>query len=164
MTRVSLLAALALGGCMAPANPPSLAPRAIEMRGEAVDPLPSTPVVQPLNAALTSRISALLAEATASDADFVKAEASGSGALAAGRKASEGSEAWISAQVAQSALEIARQRTASVLAEIDSLVVAQAGAAARDPAKGGLSELQAAQAVVEAMVNRQTARIEDLTR
>lgn len=149
---------------MAPANPPSLAPRAIETRGEAVDPQPTTPAVRPLDASLSSRIAALLAEATSGDSEFAKAEASGSATLAAGRKAAEGSEAWIAAQTAQSALEIARQRTASALAEIDSLVVAQAEATARDPSEGGLSELQAAQAVIEAMVNRQTTRIEELIR
>jgi hypothetical protein len=164
MLRASLFTVFALGGCMAPANPPSLAPRAIEMRADAVDPVPSMPPAQPLDSSLASRIAALLAEATAGDADFAKSEASGSSALAAGRKATEGSEAWIGAQAAQSALEVARQRTAAALGEVDSLVVAQAEAVARDPSTGGLSELQAAQAVIEAMVNRQTARIEQLTR
>jgi hypothetical protein len=164
MLRISILSALALSGCMAPANPPSLAPRAIEIRADAVDPVPQAPTVRPLDASLASRISALLAEATAGDADFSKSEASGAGALAVGRKAPEGSEAWIAVQTAQSALEVARQRSAAALAEIDTLVVSQAEAVARDPSKGGLSELQAAQAVIEAMVNRQTARIEQLTR
>ena len=134
------------------------------MRADAVDPVPSAPAARPLDSTLASRIAALLAEATAGDADFAKVETSSSSALTAGRKAPEGSEAWIGAQTAQSALEVARQRTAAALAEIDSLVVAQAESTARDPSKGGLSELQAAQAVVEAMVNRQTARIEQLTR
>ena len=164
MFRVSILGAFAVSGCMAPANPPSLAPRAIEMRADVVEPVTSTPPARPLDASLASRIAALLAEASAGDADFAKTYASSAAAMRAGRGASEGSEVWIGAQAAQSALEIARQRTAAALAEIDSLVVAQAEAASRDASKGGLAELQAAQAVIEAMVNRQTVRIEELTR
>ena len=155
---------MALAACMAPAKTPSLMPRAIERRGEAVDPVVPVPVAKSLDASLTAKIAALLAEATNGDAEFTKADGSGAGAIRAGRGAAAGSEAWILAEQARSALQAARQRSAAALGEIDSLLIAQAEAASIDPTVGGLSELRAAQAVAEAMVSRQNARLDDLSR
>jgi hypothetical protein len=165
MKRFSIgLVGLSLSGCMSAAQPPSLQPRAIELRGETVEAPPQEPVVQPVDASLASRIENLLAEATRGDAEFVKTDASTSGTIKSGRNAATGSETWIAAEQARSALEAARQRTAAALGEIDTLVIAQAEVTVSDPAKGGLPELQAAQSAIAAMVDRQSARIEELTR
>jgi hypothetical protein len=158
------LFALSLSGCMSAAQTPSLQPRAIERRGEAVEGALQEPVAQPLDATLGSSIAALIAEAKQGDAEFAKVDASLGGAIRSGRAATAGSETWIATEQARSALEAARQRTASALGEIDRLVIVQAEAAASDPTKGGLSELQSAQATIAAMVERQSARIEALTR
>jgi hypothetical protein len=134
------------------------------LRGESVEAAPVTPHSHPLDASLAAKISALLAEGASGDAEFSKAETSSAGSLKSGRGAPQGSEAWVGAEQARSALEVARQRTAAALGEIDDLVIAQAEANTTDSSKGGLSELQAAQSVIEAMVNRQTRRIEAVTR
>ena len=155
---------LALSGCLAAANPPSLMPRAIETRSEAAEPPPATPVTKPVEAAIVRKIAALLAEATTADAEFAKADAAGAAAIRAGRGAAVGSEAWVNAEQSRSALVTTRQHLASTLSEIDSLVIAQADAASINPTVGGLDELRAAQSVIEAMVTRATARLDDLNR
>jgi hypothetical protein len=158
------LLVFSLSGCMSAAQTPSLQPRAIESRGEAVEAPPQQPAVQPVDATLTAKIAALVAEAARGDAEFARTDTSTNAAIRAGRNARTGSEAWIAGEQARSALEAARQRTASALGEIDALVIAQVEAAASDPAKGGSVELQTAQSTIAAMVARQSARIEELTR
>jgi hypothetical protein len=165
MKHISIaLLACSLSGCMSAAQPPSLQPRAIELRSEGVEAPPQEPVAQPVDASLASRIAALVAEAKRGDAEFEKTDASTNAAIRSGRSAPTGSEVWIAGEQARSALEAARQRTASALGEIDALVIAQAEAAASDPTKSGLYDLQAAQSAIAAMVDRQSARIEALTR
>lgn len=159
---VALSAALALAGCGTAATPPSLAPRPIETRGDATDAARPVPAPRPLDAALAARIASILADATKGDAAFTKADTAGSAANSGAKNSLPGSELWVSREQARSALEAARQQTVTSLSEIDALVIAQAEATANDPSKGGLAELQAAQAVIEAMVNRQNARIEAL--
>jgi hypothetical protein len=151
-------------GCAAPANPPSLMPRAIESRSEvSPTPPPSIPP-QPATVSLVAKIAALLAEAKAGERDFAKTSATGSAALKSGRAATPGSEAWIAAEQIQSALQVARQRSAAALAEIDTLAVTQAELETRDPSIGGFMQIQAAQAEVEAIVARQSATLENLSR
>ena len=148
---------------MEPARPPSLGHRTIETTTQMIEPAPVPPPVIPADAALTEKIAALIAEVRAGDAAFAKADTD-SGRMVAGLRAAEGSEAWIVAQEALSALQSARQQSATALGEIDSLAVARAADAAENPTLGGLAELASAQADAEAVVARQTARIEALTR
>lgn len=155
---------LAVIGCIAPANPPSLLPRAIETRPEATLTPPSSVVSTPISAAMAAQIAALVATAKAGDAEFAEADQSGSEVVRAGRAASPGSEAWVAAELVRSALQVARQRSATALAEIDSLAVTQGELTTRDANAGGVADILAAQAEVEAIVARQTARLEALSR
>ena len=149
---------------MAPANPPSLLPRPIETRPTA-ESKPIAPVTLPvIDARLVGQLANLVAEARAGNADFTNAERSGSTALAAGKSASEGSEPWIAAQIVRSALQVARQRSAAALADLDALAIAYGEQTSRDATIGGLAEIQSALKEAEAIVNRQTARLETLNR
>ncbi len=160
ITSVCILAA----ACTAPANPPSLLPRAIEKRAEAVTPPSPVEAPKRVDPALSAKINALLIEARAGEADFANTQVSGGMALASGRTASAGSEAWIAAEIVLSALQVARQRSASALSEIDTLAINQGEFASRDSTVGGLIEIQAAQAEIEAIVARQTGSLDALSR
>jgi hypothetical protein len=151
-------------GCSTPANPPSLLPRAIELRPETASP--PTPVAGPqaIDLALTTKLKALLTEARAGNADFVKAEASGVRALEAGRRATLGSEAWVAAELVRSALQVARQRSAGALAEIDTIAVNQSELALRNNTGGDIADILAAQGEIEAIVTQQTTRLDALSR
>jgi hypothetical protein len=161
---LTLVLSLAAAGCVAPANPPSLMPRAIESRRDVSPTPPPAVAARPASASLMAKLAALLADAQAGERDFAKASATGGAALKAGRAAAPGSEAWIAAQQVQSALQVARQRSAAALAEVDTLAVTQGELESRDPAAGGFVQIQAAQAEIEAIVARQTAMLERLTR
>ncbi len=150
--------------CSTPANPPSLLPRAIESRPEVSPALTQPRPISPLSASMALQIAKLVTEARAGEADFAKANQSGGATVIAGRSAALGSEAWVAAELVRSALQVARQRSAAALAEIDSLAVTQAELAFRDPQAGGLTEIQAAQTEIEAIVTRQTERLDMLSR
>jgi hypothetical protein len=161
---ICVLTSVFVSGCMTAAQAPSLQPRAIELRGEAVEAASLEPMASPLDPSLAARIAALLQDATRGDAAFNAADATTAAAIRAGRRAPSGSEAWIAGEQARSALEAARQRTAQALSELDTLAIAQAQNVVANPSLGGLPELQAAQSVVEAMANRQNLRLEELIR
>ena len=155
---------IAAAACAAPANPPSLAQRAIETRSDAV--LATLPTLAPraIDPALAVKVNALVIEARAGEADFAKALAFSNNAITSGRNAATGSDAAIAAELALSALQVARQRSAGALADIDTLAINQSELASRDATVGGIPELQATQAQIEAIVAKQTARLEALTR
>jgi hypothetical protein len=151
-------------GCTAPANPPSLLPRAIETRSDAEAAPSAITVPNEISPALSAELNALLIDARAGDADFAKAQSAGNAALVSGKSASAGSEAWIAAQLVLSALQVARQRSANALAKIDTIAINQSELASRNATVGGLSEILAVQAEIELIVARQTARLDELTR
>lgn len=161
-TRTLVLLFGCVAGCMAPAKTPSLMPRAIERQSAAVEPVSVTPEARPIDTSLAARIAALISEVQSGAAEFTKAEGSAM-AIAAGRGAAAGSEAWIAAEQARSALQAARQRSAAALGELDALVIAQVEAAADDSKTGGVEALRAAQMAAEAIVARQTARLDELS-
>jgi hypothetical protein len=164
IVRFSVVGCLAVSACTAPANPPSLLPRAIETRSDRA-PSESSPIMSsPISPALASKLAALVTEARLGDADFASADRSSATALAAGRNAPTGSESWIAAEIAISALQVARQRSAGALADVDTLAVNQGELASRDATTSGLLEIQSAQAEIEAIVARQTARLNSLGR
>jgi hypothetical protein len=164
MIRLAPLFFIVLFGCGTPANPPSLLPRAIETRPDTVQTTAPLPAAGSLDPVIASRLDALVAEAKAGDADFVKTDRSGGAALTAGQGAASGSEAWVAAELIRSALQVARQRSAGALAEIDAIAVKLGQQAASDPTIGGLADVETAQADVEAIVARQTARLETVSR
>lgn len=126
--------------------------------------MPQPLAIRPVSAPMALQIARLVAEAKAGEADFAKVNQSGGATVMAGRSAALGSEAWVAAELVRSALQVARQRSAAALAEIDSLAVMQGELAPRDPRAGGLAEIQAAQTEIEAIVTRQTARLDRLSR
>ena len=163
LSAISVLC-LVMSGCVGPANPPSLMPRAIEAQANAPPPAPPVAVQKQIDASMAAKLAASIAEANAGDTDFLKADQGGMNTILAGNRAPEGSEAWVAAEVARSALQVARQRSAGALAEIDALAIAHAEAALRDPTIGGSAEIAAAQTGIETIVTRQTARLEALNR
>jgi hypothetical protein len=160
---IPILCALSTA-CSAPANPPSLLPRVIESQPEASPTVPQPLATTPISASMALQIAKLVAEAKSGDADFAKANQSGGATVMAGRAAPLGSEAWVAAELVRSALQVARQRSAAALAEIDSLAVMQGELASRDPSAVGLTEIQTAQTEIEAIVARQTARLDAFSR
>ena len=114
-----LLLALTVAGCASPsARVPSLAPRV----AEAIDP--RAPVPEPqlstvVDARLAAQLSTLIAQAEAGDAQFRAATASAREAAAAA--GSRGSESWVAAQQALSALVAARAPVTRALGDLDAL-------------------------------------------
>jgi hypothetical protein len=148
-------------GCAEMGETPSLAPRPIEKIGmesalPASAPTGATPAA---DATLKQRIAALTNEAEAGDRAFADADRAGASAIVAGRRAKQGSEAWIDGEAARSALEAARQQSADALAALDTLLVARVEASG-----SGIAELDAAQQRVSAIVVRQNERLTALTR
>jgi PBP1b-binding outer membrane lipoprotein LpoB len=164
--RISVLTVAFLpAACQTPADPPSLLPRAIEKQSTATSAPSLPPTAQkPADSALTAQLSRLLADARAGDADFAALERSNAGTLAAGQRAVQGSEAWLSSEMARSALEVARQKSANALADVDLLLIARTEQASRDAETAGVSEILSAQAEINAIVERQTKRLSTLSR
>lgn len=151
--------------CQTPADPPSLLPRAIEKQSTATaapSPLPASP--KPADAALIAQLQRMLTDAKAGDVDFTALERKNGATLTAGQRAAQGSEAWISAEMVRSALEVARQKSANALSDVDSLAVARAEQASRDAATAGLNEILSTQAEISAIVEHQTKRLTALNR
>ena len=134
MRKLSLILIAATSACAGPGGPPpSLLPRA----AEAIDP--RVPVDRPLNdrpvdAALASRLAALLSQARDGDAAFRPA-ATEAERLAAIAGEARG-ETWVAAQEALSAAIAARSPTARALGDVDALgadkLQAQGGLAPSD--------------------------------
>ena len=137
---------------------PSLAPRAIEQRGEEVVETPLPPPA-PADATMGAQIAALLAEARRGDADFTALIEESRRAVSAAKGSGEGSERWLTAQQMLSALDAARQPTAAAMTALDSLYVELAARVTADASVGGLTESEAAHAEVQAIYDRQIAQL-----
>lgn len=142
------LAPLLLAGCASEAIGPSLAKRPIEDR-DMSEPVRQVSPPAPADAPLKAQIAGLVARAEAGQSAFAallpKAE---SAASAAGP---DGSESWIAAQQLVSALESARAPSPGALAELDALMATRL----KDGNEAGLTELQAADQQVAALVEAQ---------
>lgn len=154
----------AVAACTNGVSPPSLLPRAVEKQ----DNVASRPPV-PLSSAAASpalkrQIDELVEKVKAGDMVFTQTDRANGSLIAAGRNAPAGSEAWVVAQQAQSALEAARQDSTAALGEIEALLLERTQAAAGDPTVGGVADLSAAQAEASAIIGRQTRRLRELTR
>jgi hypothetical protein len=144
------LVAGALGGCAEGNHYRVLLPRASELGQTEIKPAPtpaSTPAVADPD--LHWRLAAFETEArkgqAAFDAQFVKLKAN----LSAGRTAQPGSEAWLAAQQAASALEAARGPCMIARGALEVLVVEMAD-------KGGdVGAARATQARVDALIAAQ---------
>ena len=140
---------------------PSLAPRAIEQRGEEVVETPLPPPA-PADATMDAQIAALLAEARRGDADFTALIEESRRVVSAAKGSGEGSERWLTAQQMLSALDAARQPTAAAMTALDSLYVDLAARATADASVGGLTEADAARRAVETLYDAQIARLSEL--
>lgn len=135
-----------LAGCAVPAGEyPSLARRPIESLDTA-EPVATTPSPAPLDAAIATRVTALLAEAEAGEGDFAAALAVAAPRIRAGATAATGSDPWIAAQEAASRLSAARNRTAAALQSLDALAIEQGDEPAIAAARDRAAALDAAQA------------------
>ncbi len=163
-TSITLSAAILLSACKTPADPPSLLPRAIERRQMTTAPAPPPTTSPPADAALTAQLARLISDAKAGDADFTTVEQKNAKTLSAGQRVPAGSEAWIAAEMAKSALISASQKSADALADIDALAVTRAEQASRDGAVGGLREILSMQAEINTIVERQAKRLAEFSR
>lgn len=148
------LAALALllpaGGCAAPADHPSLAPRPIE---KIMSQPESAPIAAEAAApAPDSRIAPQLAAAHDADAKFSDQVSATRAAVNAAKGAAAGSESWVDAEQAITRLDALRGGVTKALAELDAMVLA----GVRDPA------LAPAQAEVDMIDARERAEIVEL--
>jgi hypothetical protein len=122
----TLIAALALAGCVAQGPFPSLAPRPAELVDLSIEPVREDPVIAD-DAALREQIGALVAAARTGWRDF-QAEL-GATERAFARAGGQGSDSWVTAQEALSRLEASRARTTTAAGELHQLSVARAEAA-----------------------------------
>lgn len=164
MTRTAALPLLfALAACAdgGEADFPSLAPRPIESRPEAVaTPAPPPPLAA--NASQAAELSTLLAQAREGEEDFAEALPGTERSVTAARGSATSSEAWVAAQAALSGLDAARAPTAAALAELDRLFIGLAETASANAAVGGIEEARAARGEVEALYSAQVARLQAL--
>lgn len=152
---------LLLSACVSGVPSASLAPRAIEQRGEDIT-IGATTIAPPADAGLAEQIATLAAAARAGDTAFAEALPLAERTVAAARGAAPSSEPWIAAQQALSALESARTATATAVAELDALYIARSGLAATTPATGGVAELMAARDAAVAVADQQSLRLKTL--
>ncbi len=146
-----LLVAFLLSACVKTIDAPSLLPRAAEQ--EDVDkPSPAPAQPAPADAAQAALVAKLLGQARDGDAAFDRA------LPAATTRAAPQSEAWIAAQNSRSALDVARGPTLDALSALDA-AIGDAIDKGQDTAA-----LTAARAEIQAIYDRQTARLAELTR
>ncbi|RJF93085.1 hypothetical protein [Sphingomonas cavernae] len=155
----TFLPSLLLAGCATETgNFPSLAPRAIEQRSDAEEPTaPITPT--PADSTLKANLERLLQQAREGESAFSKILGTTERAVAAAKGAAPEAESWVAAQQQLSALDGARAPTAAALSELDSLYVSLADRATQDASIGGVEEAFVARGEVEALNDRQIARL-----
>lgn len=142
-----------LSGCASDQDSyPSLAPRAIEQRSDAVMPAPSVSMAP--DPALDAQIAKMTAALAEQARTFDTAAASTKALVAAARKAGIGSGPWLDAQTALAELDGIRARSAATLSDVDALAIARASAL--KPAYPGLDALDAS---AQAQVGQETATI-----
>ena len=153
MNRIAISLPLMLAAC-APAGPPppSLLPRPAEkMRIDDPPAEAAGPTVSEASPETQATITRLLAQAELGEAAQLKVYTANRSALV-GLRAAEGSEAYITGQTALSAIESARIPTLDALSELDRLAL-------NADSTPDAAALMAAQASVQAMLDRQDARL-----
>jgi len=121
-----LLLCLVLAGCVdTTTRYPSLLPRPIEKTSLAEPvPAPAAPVAP--DPALDARIAAIVRSAGEAEAAFTKAADEAETKVALARGTAEGSDAWLTAQVALAALDVARQPFVAQQADLEQLAIDRA--------------------------------------
>lgn len=150
---IALLTPLPLIACATESIPaPSLLPRAIETRSDAEPSRPLPAATQ--DAALDTQIAQLEARRKKASDEFADADRTATARLAAGARASVGSDAWLDAQTALAALDAPRAELLSVLTELEQMASARV-AAGQPP----YPALDAARIDADAELDRVTAII-----
>ncbi|MBO9622833.1 MAG: hypothetical protein J7500_08980 [Sphingomonas sp.] len=153
MRRPAIFVLIALAGCTeTPNRYPSLLPRPIESQSFA-EPERPVPVATP-DAALDSQIAEITASLDANNQKFVAAAQDAEAKVAVARGVAPGSEAWLTAHAALSALESLRAPTLNALSELDRLILDR-GKAGEPP----YPALAAASERAEQLSNTQSDRI-----
>jgi hypothetical protein len=141
-----LLASPFLSACLTKIDAPLLLPRPVEATRPDDLPEPKAPATADL--AQITLAQKLVTQAAEADTKF-------NSALPAGlRSGPQGSEAWITAQSARSAAEIARTPALDALTDIDSAIAATTDRG-QDP-----DPLIKARAAIQTIVDRQNARLD----
>ncbi|EQB15846.1 hypothetical protein [Novosphingobium lindaniclasticum] len=157
---LTLAAALSLTACSTAGSYPSLAYRAVERTAMPAAAAPAPPPVQlpPPTADLTTRIGGLVAAAREADKQFAAKRPAAERAVSAAARSSRTSDAWVSAQVAVSALQASRDTAVASLADLDSLY---ADARQAEPVGDSPSAqaIDTARGQVQALVDSQNAAI-----
>ncbi|WP_395393210.1 hypothetical protein WBP07_18415 [Novosphingobium sp. BL-8A] len=149
-----LFLAAGLAACSSASQYPSLAYRPVErMTPVAPDPSDAPLPLPPASADLVSRIDGILASAKQADGTFATRRPIAERAVAAAGSA-RGSDAWLSAQVAVSALQASRDPALAALAELDTMY-ADARDAAPTQESPSAKSIDAARQQVQAQVNAQ---------
>jgi hypothetical protein len=156
-----ILGLVMLSGCSgSTANFPSLAKRAIESRSDDVASMsaPIASVGGPVDASTLTKAAAAVRRAEDAASAFQSALGPAQSAVNAARGASFGSERWIEAQIAVSALERSRLAVKTALSDIDDL---QGALVALDPTVD-VSALALASARVAAIDDEQATVVDSL--
>lgn len=151
-----LLAALA-ACASAQSQYPSLAIRPAERATGTLQPVSAEPVLTPLAPATLDRVSQLAAEARSAHQAFVGQVAAARPAIAGGRGAAVGSEAWARAEAALADVRAARSKAMVPLADLDRLYV--------DAATHGeaTDRIGAARDEVEGFLTSEDRRVDELS-
>lgn len=151
---------LTLSACGTTGNYPSLNPRPIETKAAGLlgEPDIQAAPSAPASAATMTKIDAALSAARSADAAFQNAL--GSTQAAVRGAGSSGSESWIAAQMAVSALEGTRAPVKSSLSDLDGLL----RAALAGPPSEDLANVEAAIRTVEGIDARHNTAMEELLR
>jgi len=157
--RRPLLLCLALAGCVDQTTRyPSLLPRPIEKTSLAEPtPAPASPIAP--DPALDARITALTNSAADAEAAFDRAADEAEAKVALARGTAEGSDAWLTAQVALAGLDVARQPFVGQQADLEQLAIDRA-ASGQPP----YPALDRAIAAARARVDRVRARSSTIER
>ena len=142
---IPLLLFVALGGCVASIDAPSLAPRAAER--QPIDaPAAAGEVATPADPALVQRIGPLVAAAEEGHRLFEDERRTTETLIARAAGTSPGGEAWTAAQAALSALDTARAGVRDAASAIDDIRLEPANAA-----PGNRAAIEAAAARIDAL-------------
>lgn len=164
-----LALALVLSSCASGADYPSLARRDAERitaervtgTAQVATPAPSPPAAPP-SPQLAGRVAQLVEQARASHQRFTARRGATERLVGAARGAAVASESWSVATTAVADLEAARNGTATALAELDQIYVAEAVTAAETGETGNVDMASTGRAQVEALAAEEQATIDRL--
>lgn len=154
-----LVAALALPACASPGTYPSLARRDAErVSGSALPDAPEAPAPMPVppTAGLPDRLDALVGQARDAHRRFMGARPGTDSLVARAAGSAIAGESWSAATVALAGLEASRSQAMIALAELDSLLAADA-VAHFDSASGDAQAIASARDQVIALIGEQDA-------